>query len=113
MFKTITIGEKEVELVATASTPIRMRQIFGVDLMRVFSKAEEDGGVEMADVIPQLAYVMNCQAKKMDMTKLNMNTFVEWCDEFGAMDLVNASAQIIEVYTGNSVSKSISKKNNK
>lgn len=111
MYKVVNIGGKDVELAATASTAIRMKQVFGIDLISIFAHAEENGGAEISSVMSQLAYIMNCQALKKDMSKLNMDTFFEWCDEFGGADILMCADEIISVYMGNAETSSESKKN--
>ena len=110
MYTVLKIGESDVELLANAATPYRVKQIFGLDIMRIFFNADKDGGIDTANLIPQLAYVMNAQALKQDMTKLNEDTFYVWCEQFSAFDLISNSDKIIDVYLGNQQSDSESKK---
>lgn len=111
MYGIVNIGGRDIELTATASTPIRMKQIFNIDLMKIFANAEATNGEEISSVMSQLAYLMNCQALKMDMTKINENTFFEWCEDFGPMDILEKSEEILNIYLGNAFTTSKAKKN--
>lgn len=111
MYGKIDINGNEMELLANAATPYRVKQVFNIDIMKVFFDAQTDGGVGVSSILPQLCYVMNAQALKKDMSKLNMNSFLDWCEEFGAFDLVNRSEEIINIYLGNQTLTSTAKKN--
>jgi len=110
MFGTIELNGRQVELSANAATAFRMKQIFDVDLMKVFMNVESDGGAETAAILPQLTYVMNCQAKKEDMNKLNFETFLLWCEDFDAFEITSKAQDIIDLYLGNMKTTSTSKK---
>ena len=102
MFKTVTIGEKEIELCANAATPFRFKQVFHKDLFSIFSnneKAEQEG----FEAIAELCYIMHKQAEKADMGKLNEDEFIEWLEGFGAMDFAESAEEILGVYMGTTV----------
>ena len=97
MYKKIEIDGREVELSANAATPFRFRQIFHKDLLSILGneqKAESEG----VEAVTQLAYIMNKQAEKADMTKLNEDEFMVWLEDFGSMAFVNAAEAILNVY---------------
>lgn len=103
MYKTIKIGEKEVELAANAATPFRFKNTFHKDLFSVFaneSKAEEEG----FEAVTQLAFIMAKQAEKADMNKLNEEEFIAWLEGFGPMDFAESAEDILNVYTGSTIS---------
>ena len=113
MNKVITVGEKEVNLLANAATPIRYKMVFGEDVMVAFNQItneKRDSG-EILDIVSQLAYIMNAQAimNRDELKKLNRETFIEWLEDFGAMDFVNASEEIINTYLEQSGTESKSK----
>lgn len=112
MYGVVEVGGGSLELTANAATPYRVRQIFGIDILKTFMTAETDGGVETSGIIPQLAYVMNCQALKVDMSKLNMETFYEWCEDFGPTELLEKGNEILDIYVSNTRTSSKPKKNN-
>lgn len=101
MYRKIMIEGNEMELSANAATPFRFKQVFGKDLLAIFSneqKAEQEG----LEAVSELAYIMNKQATKADMAKLTFEDFIEWLEGFGPMAFVNASEDIIAVYTDQS-----------
>lgn len=105
MYKKINIDGREVELSANAATPFRFKQTFQKDLLAVFSN-EEIAQKEGIEVVSELAYIMNKQAEKADMSKLSFEDFIEWLEGFGPMAFVEASEDIIAVYTDSSKSSS-------
>lgn len=113
MMKTVTVGEKELNLLANAATPIRYKMVFGSDLMVEFNQlntGKKDGG-EMLEITTQLAFIMNRQAEceKKELSSLSRDSYVEWLEDFGAMDFVNASEAIINTYLGTTGTTSKSK----
>lgn len=112
MYGTINLDENEMELVANAATPYRVKQIFNIDIMKEFMNAEQDGYATVVGILPQLTYVMNCQALKVDMNKINQETFLLWCENIEAMAILNHAEEIIAIYQGNQKTTSKPKKNN-
>lgn len=98
MYKTIEIDGKEMEFAANAATPFRYKQTFKADLFSVLAD-EKRVTEEGAEVIMRLAYIMNNQAKKADMGKLNEDDFIEWLEGYSAMAFINAADEIMTVYT--------------
>lgn len=114
MLNTVKIGEKDVNLLANAATPIRYKMVFGDDLMVAFNQMDSkkrDTG-EILNVVSQLAYIMNRQADcdKRELATMSKESFIEWLEDFGPMDLVNASKDIIEMYLGTTGTTSTPKK---
>lgn len=111
MYKLITLGGHDVEMVANAATPYRYKQIFHEDLLQFLTgkKSEE----EQSLALQQLAYVMAMQGQKADFDKLNFDTYMEWVEQFDAMDLINKAkaGEIMAVYAGNQKTNSVAKKN--
>ena len=108
MYRVIKIGEKDVEMVANAATPYRFKQIFRKDYFR-YTVSEDRDGAEDMDVMARMAYIMAMQAAKADMAKLNEDTFLEWMEQFGVMDVIGAVADIMDMINGNSAEKSTPK----
>lgn len=98
MYGKVMIGEKEVELVANAATPYRYKAIFHEDFLKKIKGQEE---ADPNDFFAKLGYVMAMQAEKKDMSKLSMETFYKWLEEFEPSDVFNACDGIAEVYAGN------------
>lgn len=108
MFKEIKIGDKDVSLLANASTSIRYRMIFHKDLIaKMGGKLVAD---DVTDMAAELAFVMAKTAEGADMNTLNINSFFEWLGQFEVFDIANASDDIFNVYTGQEVTTSTAKK---
>lgn len=104
MLKTITIGEHEIDFLATAATPIRFNQVFsGEDFYGIIT-SEKMSDSTGTIAITKLAYVMAMQARnsrepeKLDFHALNNDTFVEWLEQFDPQDINDKLAEIAEVY---------------
>lgn len=113
MVKVITIGTKEVQVEANASTPIRYRNIFKKDLLTQISEGTSKDGVDMkvaSEVSPELAFIMAKSAEKADMTKLTEESWLKWLEQFGPMDVINATEQIFNVFFGDAETAVESKK---
>ena len=113
MEKTIQIGDIEVNLKCTASTPRVYRLLFGTDIFHDISKIQGlSGGVseqiasvgEGIDTMNQIAYAM---AKQADSGIL---PFDEWLDQFGMMDIMAVTGDIMELWGSNMVTNAQSKK---
>lgn len=114
MLRTVQIGEKEVNLLANAATPIRYKMVFGDDIMVSFSQINsnkrEKG--EVLSITSQLAYIMSCQAKfdRKSLGNISKESYLDWLEEFGPMDFVDASEAIINTYLDTTKTTSTSKK---
>lgn len=111
MIKSVTIGDKEVILVANGATPYRYKQVFGSDIMKelTYITETEDTG-KVIDTVSKLAYIMKSQAEKADMNTLDEESFITWLENFEPMDFVSYSKDIISVYMNNMKSDSVAKK---
>lgn len=109
MYKEIKIGEKVVPMLSNGATPIRYRQLFHKDLLNSFTS---DGNkvTLVAEDVPELAYILAMSAEKKDMSTLNMESYIEWLEQFEAMDILMSSEQIYAVYFGNMMTTSEPKK---
>jgi len=114
MIKNVTIGDKELVLVANGATPYRYRQVFGSDLMNELNYItdKEDMG-KSVDVVSKMAFIMKNQAEKADMSRLTEDMFIEWLEQFETMDIIAASHDIFAIYMSNMKSESVAKKKEK
>lgn len=121
MFKTLTLtladGEttKDFGFLAVGTTPYRYRQVFRSDLMKditdlVNGKLETIGDNADFMVTDRLAFIMNCQAEKMDMNCVNFDMFIDWLEQFDAASLFNHLNDFVNIYLGNKESTSNPKK---
>jgi len=118
MYKEIQIGDVTVPMLANGATPLRYKMIFGKDLITEFQGAQSDASKAM-DSLPELAFIMAKAAEAreensdLDMNCLNRDMYISWLEQFGPFDIINASDQIVELYTGNMTTKSVPKKKDK
>lgn len=114
MYREITIGEKNIPMLANGATPIRYRMVFGKDIMSEFEKVGEDTG-RATSSISELAFIMSkaaeAQADKKALTTLNQESFVTWLEQFEPLDLTLAADQIVDLYMGNQATLAEAKKN--
>lgn len=97
MYGKVTIGGKEIEMVANAATPYRYQQIFREDyLKKVTGKEEADPN----DFFAKIGFVMAMQAAKKDMSKINMETFYKWLEDFEPSEVFAAASDIADIYNG-------------
>lgn len=98
MFKTVTIGNQEVEMVANAATPFRYNQVFHEDFLRLTATQNDDGAA--AGIIIKLGFVMAMQASKVNLAKLNEDAFMAWLEQFEPNAMIEALGSIMDVYSG-------------
>lgn len=101
MYNSIEIGGKTLELVANAATPYRVKQVFHIDVLKTLFASQDDNGLGASNIVPELTYIMNMQALKKDMSKLNLESFYAWCEDFGALELLNHAEEILSLYIDN------------
>ena len=104
----VNIGDKGVEMLATASTPIRLRQVFGLDYFSVVTKKPEES--EMIDLYTKLGFVMAKQAEGADMNALTLVDFYDWLDQFEPLDIAMAVVDISGIYDKQAKSTAKAKK---
>jgi len=109
MVGTITFGDKAVLLEANAATPYRYKQVFHKDLLKIITHGAEDS--EAAYVAMELAYIMAMSAERRDMNKLSEESCYEWLSGFNPNDIYTKAQEIMDLYNGNMISESESKKN--
>lgn len=120
MFRTLKMTladgtEKEFNFLAVGSTQYRYKQLFRTDLMKdltnlVNRDLDYIGDDADFSVTDKLAFIMNCQAEKVDMNNQNFDTFLEWTDQFDAASLYEHIRDFISIYIGNKESTSNPKK---
>lgn len=111
----ITIDGKEVELLSNAATPYRFKQVFGKDLIRIFTNAATNKLLDDADTVTmaqQMAYIMAKQAEGGDLSALSEDDFLLWMENFDPLPFnsFEVAASIIAVYSGQQKTTSQPKK---
>lgn len=92
MINTVTIGDRELKLRASALTSLLYKKLFNEDLLKIVSNI---GKTQEVDKLIGLAYVMNLQAENKNALAEIMNgtitqmTYYEWLDGFEYSDLLD------------------------
>ena len=104
---TIDFGDKPVELVANGATPVLYKRVFRRDFLSSANKADD------MDVYVELAFIMAKQAEKPLSELINglkYEDYLEWVQDFEAMDIITKVTDIFSLYQGQAVQTSVSKK---
>ena len=104
---TITFGDKPVELVANGATPVLYKRVFRRDFLNSANKADD------MDIYVELAFIMAKQAEKPMSELINglkYEDYLEWVQDFEAMDIITKVTDIFSLYQGQAVQTSVSKK---
>ena len=104
---TINFGGKPVELVANGATPVLYKRVFRRDFLNSANKADD------MDVYVELAFIMAKQAENPMaelINSLKYEDYLEWIENFGAMDIVEKVTDIFALYQGQAMQTSVSKK---
>lgn len=99
MFGVVKIGDHEIEMLANGATPYRYKTVFHEDYLAKVTGNISDA--EATDMMAKMGYIMAMQAEKADMTKLSMDTFIEWLEQFAPNDIYAATSAISDIYAGN------------
>ena len=122
--KTVTISGKDVEVLANAATSIVHQRIFDEDILVEYNKLYANGEVDEENIeanakasalIKRLAFTMAMQAKYVgheeNLMKISFADYMKWLSQFDEVfSLEEATAEIMEVYTGSSAPTAIEKK---
>lgn len=113
MYREIKIGDLTIPMLANGATPIRYRMVFGKDIISEFQNAGNDAGI-ISESVSELAFVMNKAAEAQNegksMTNLNQDSFVEWLEQFGTLDVTMAAEDIVDLFMNNEKTSSEVKK---
>lgn len=108
MRKEITIGNESVEMAASAATPFLYQKVFHEDLLRSMQKDPENVSTYI-----RLAFVLAKQADtplaEMLQGKVTEESFVEWLDQYETMDLMEAVADVLQLYQESKKGSSVPK----
>ena len=113
MYREIKVGDKSIPMLANGATPIRYRMVFGKDIISEFNQSQDDTE-KASSSLSELAFIMAKAAEafneKKAMTTLNMESYIEWLEQFEPLDLVLAAESIVNLYMGNGETLSEAKK---
>lgn len=107
MTKEILIGDSVVKMTGNAATALRFRQVFGSDLLRLFS--EQGEAMDINNVL-ELGYIMTLQAAGSDFVGISAADYVSWLEGFETMDMFTAAKDIVGVWIDTNKTASKAKK---
>lgn len=114
MYKEIRLntqeGMKKFPFLATGTTAYRYNQVFHQDLMITLNKINDSSDKIDTTIGDKLAYIMNAQAEGKDLAKLNVDSFLEWADQFDGAELFLHMQDFITLYLGTRETSSKPKK---
>ena len=97
MYGKVLFGNKEVEMKATMATNVLFRRVFHFDILNTFAKIrdfenyDEDSkieeGLNASELISKLGFIMAMQAKQTDYSKLTIEDYYKWLDEFDMCEM--------------------------
>lgn len=67
------------------------------------------GSGEM-NTVSQLAYIMNASAEHKDMRSLDMESYLDWLEQFETMEFLTHAMDFITLYMNNRATSSVAKK---
>ena len=109
----IKIGSKDVEMLASAASPVLYKKVFREDWFKVLSETQDDdSGVDGIGRFEQMGFIMAMQASKSlsQLANIGYNEYLEWLEQFEAEALLEAVGDIANLYRGQEVTYSESKK---
>lgn len=106
---TVIIGTHSVEMVANALTPVLFKRVFRKDLLLETQKQDLD-----LTLFQELGYVMAMQGTEMTAKELSnavtYDGYLEWLEQYEALDIMSAVNEIFTLYSTQNVSTSKAKK---
>lgn len=100
MYSIVKIGDKEVPMLAMASSAVYYKRVFGRDPIQMQVDNESNG--QRVAFYAEMGYIMAMMAEanrdRDKLRKINMDTYIEWLDQFAAFDYNQAIVQIAQVY---------------
>lgn len=115
MYKEISIGKKEVKLLSNAATPLYYKQTFNKDIISKIYNSE-DRIRDVGDLAPEIAFIMEIQARASEEGRrakpeeLTNEKYFDFLEGFEPLDFMNAAQEIINLYLGDAMTDSKSKK---
>ena len=115
MYREITLQmndgrEKTFGFLATGATSMRYRMVFGEDMIIGLLNLMNGGTSADTTASDRLAFIMNAQAERKDMTKLSLESFIEWADQFDGGTLNDHMNDFVGMYFNQRKTTSTAKK---
>lgn len=113
MYEVVKIGAQEVPMLAMASVDVFYRNIFHEDPIALQARGLDEGAA--ITFFEQMGFVMAKYAelkKASEMRKLNEDAYLDWLSQFSRGEYIEALPDVMDVYNGQQVTNSGSKKKN-
>ena len=104
----VTIGNKEVGMLANAASPYIYKAIYGEDFLVEVQKKDPP-----SDLFQKMAFVMVKQDEIESLTelmKLKVENYYEWLVDYEPMDIMLATKEISDIYFDQTKGSSVPKK---
>lgn len=93
MYGKVQIGDKTVEMLSNAASPVFFKQVFHEDFLSKTAEVNSTGAID-TDLFSKMFFIIAKHAEKADPMKLNFNSYIEWISQFELIDLINALPDI-------------------
>lgn len=104
MYKVITIGDKEIPMLAAASVNIYCKRIFGIDPLKTVG--QDMDYMDGIDLYQKVGFVMaklaecNKIGSFAQMNELNEDSYLMWLCDLDNGDFIEKTREIAELYIG-------------
>ena len=98
-YKVITIGDKDVPMLALASVDVYYKKIFREDPLAIMTSDADNGA--KSRIAFNMGFVMAKFAELHDrkkMLQLSEDDYLDWLEQFDYGDYVQAAAEILALY---------------
>lgn len=109
----VKIGDKEVEMLANAASPILYKRVFRRDWFKTLSESQEDAsGIESITYFEEMGFIMAMQATLPTdkLISLSYEDYLNWAGRFESEDLMMVVGDIATIYKGQEETSSVPKK---
>lgn len=109
----VKIGDKEVEMLASAASPILYKRVFRRDWFKTLSESQEDAsGIESITYFEEMGFIMAMQASSSTekLVNLTYEDFLKWLGQFEPEEMMLSLGDIANIYKGQEEQSSVPKK---
>lgn len=113
MYNVIKIGDREVPMLAMASTDAMYQSVFHEDPIKMQARGMDEG--DLIILFMKMGFIMARFAELKDrkaVQQANEDDYLDWLDGFERAEYIGALPDIRATYEGQSVSYADAKKNN-
>lgn len=113
MYNVVKIGERDVPMLAMASTDAMYKNVFHADPIKM-QAGDMDAG-ESIELFMRMGFIMARYAELKDrkaVSQANEDDYLDWLDGFERADYFNALPDIRATYEGQAIGMAETKKNN-